>query len=243
MSYALKYETEYSDCDMRGVIKPSAVLRLLQNAAVRDSIEAGDPYTGLNAKQAMWVIARLRFRMARPVMAGERISVSTAIGRVVGIVAYRDYDIFDGDGNQIGSAAGIMMLMDRETRKYAELRLTVGQDTTAGTARSKTDRPQNFKIPGSAKAVGEYLFTYSDADINRHVANIRYADIAFDAYEMNTYERAFISEMQINYNHECFPGETVVIERAEDPDYYYVSGTKDGVSRFDVRFKLEPAKN
>ena len=80
---------------------------------------------------------------------------------------------------------------------------------------------------------------YGDTDVNRHMNNMKYADIACDAIRYDLCGGQFISEVQINYLQECFPGEELLILRGEADGARYVRGTDAGGQvRFEVSLRL-----
>jgi len=80
---------------------------------------------------------------------------------------------------------------------------------------------------------------YSDVDINGHMNNTKYADIACDAVHYERFRDVFLSEVQINYLQESFPEDEILVFCAEAADAYYVRGADaGGQSRFEARLRM-----
>ena len=81
---------------------------------------------------------------------------------------------------------------------------------------------------------------YSDTDINGHMGNTRYVDLAADAAELDLRPHGvFLREILISYVGECFSGETLNIYRGKENGQLYIHGTGEkGDDRFDCRIRM-----
>ena len=95
---------------------------------------------------------------------------------------------------------------------------------------------QKLSAPEGMALTEERRLHYSEADINGHVNNARYADFACDTLDMDRLEQdRFLSQMQIGYLAECRPGDLLTLETGEQEDGVYVRGTdQEGKSRFEA---------
>ena len=240
-SYSVVRRIQYSDCDMFGRIKPSAVFCLLQSAAVEHSFAVGSPLVKPRGGTAMWVVARTYYKFDRPVTVNEKIFVHTAIRMPLGFAFYRDYEFYDESGQQIGMATSIWALTDRNTKRNVGVGISAGlKSMTKISGSLKSNRITRFRFPSSMAKTAVYTFTNSDLDMNGHVANVRYGDIAFDSINLDIYRHQFISELQINYNVECRRGETIDIFTGRDDVHRYIRGSVDSKVRFEVKMRLLP---
>jgi acyl-ACP thioesterase len=84
------------------------------------------------------------------------------------------------------------------------------------------------------------LVHYSDADVNGHVNNVRYADFACDALHLERLEEGrFVSSMQIGYLKECRPGEQLTLSTGQTGELWVVHGADEGgTPRFDAGLTL-----
>ena len=83
---------------------------------------------------------------------------------------------------------------------------------------------------------------YSDADVNGHVNNARYADFVCDALHLEKLGAGqFVSSLQVGFLHECRPGEALDLWVGQGEGTHYVHGTGlQGDSRFDAALTLSP---
>ena len=82
---------------------------------------------------------------------------------------------------------------------------------------------------------------YSDTDVNGHMNNMRYADVACDALGLETMDGVSPSQMQINFLQECRAGQTLKVFGKWEQDTAFARGTDAaGKPRFDVCIGFSP---
>ena len=80
--------------------------------------------------------------------------------------------------------------------------------------------------------VADHAVRYSDVDSNRHVNNTRYTAWAMDCLPDELTFTQDLREIEINFNREARPGETVSLFHAEDGGSHYVEGRVGDISIF-----------
>ena len=188
-SYSVVRRIQYSDCDMFGRIKPSAVFCLLQSAAVEHSFAVGSPLVKPRGGTAMWVVARTYYKFDRPVTVNEKIFVHTAIRMPLGFAFYRDYEFYDESGQQIGMATSIWALTDRNTKRNVGVGISAGlKSMTKISGSLKSNRITRFRFPSSMAKTAVYTFTNSDLD------TVSYTHL--DVYKRQILDKAFCQEIK-----------------------------------------------
>ncbi len=81
---------------------------------------------------------------------------------------------------------------------------------------------------------------YSDTDLNGHMNNTRYVDLATDAAELDLRPRGvFMQEIWISYVGECYSGERLNLYRGRAGGLLYIHGSGlDGSARFDCVIQM-----
>ena len=80
---------------------------------------------------------------------------------------------------------------------------------------------------------------YSDTDINGHINNTRYVDLACDAAELDKRPHGvFMQEILISYVNECFAGEELEIYRGKQDGQLYFHGVGSADDRFDCTIRM-----
>ena len=238
--YEHKTPIDTRDVDGRSQCRPSALLGHLQEAATLAAESRGFGRELLMERyDAFWMLARLWYRLERPLCWGEELNIHTWHRGGKGASMYRDFDLYV-DGKHVGEAVSVWALVRQSDRKMLRLSQIPELEGTEGGERNKSILLSKLHLPDTMSVAERRLMRYSDTDINAHVNNTRYADFACDAIRAERLkEGQFIREMQLGYHAECLPGESIDLFTAQQDDTYFVHGIDEsGKSRFDVRLIL-----
>ena len=238
--YEYKTNIDTRDVDGRSLCRPSALLGYLQEAATLAAETRGFGRDVLMARYgAFWMLARIWYRLDRPLRWGETLTVHTWHRGGRGASMYRDFDLFV-DGKAVGEAVSVWVLVQGEDRKMLRLSQIPELEGTQGGERNKDKLLTKLRIPGDMELAERRLMHYSDTDINGHVNNTRYADFACDAIRADLLpEDRFVASVQLGYTAECCPGEMISMLTAREGEECFVHGIDEsGKSRFDARLIL-----
>ena len=237
-----EYQTKIGsrEVDGQGHCRPSALLGELQEAAVLAAEEGGfgREHT-IREYGAFWMLARIWYRLERPVSMDDALTVRTWHRGGTGASMYRDFDLYI-DGAPAGEAVSVWVLADVKSRRLLRLRdVSILEGTSGGTLCKDMLLPR-LRLPGELAGAERRTLHYSDTDINGHVNNTRYADFACDALRADLFPRgSFVQQLQIGYNAECRPGETLSLLTAREGERHFVRGVDDaGGVRFEAALTL-----
>lgn len=238
MSVWYDYSTEVDsrDIDGQGHCRPSAVLGILQEAATRAAEDRGFGREVLMERYgAFWVLARIWYRLDRPLLWEEELTVRTwhRGGRAASM--YRDFDLYTG-GAPVGEAVSVWALTSLSDRKLLRLSTVPELEGTDGGDLCKEITLSRLRMPADMVQAEVRPMRYSDTDMNGHVNNTRYADFVCDALECDRLlPDRFVSSLQIGYTAECRPGEVLTIFTGREGERQFVHGVDGaGRSRFDA---------
>ena len=240
------YETEFhigaGETGLYGQCRPSGVMGILQEAATDAgcALHVSGPEM-LEKYHAIWMVARIRYQLARPLRWDERVTVRTWHRGDKGAALYRDFDL-RVNGRPVGEAVATWVLADLDSRRLLRMsRLEEARGTDGGEL-CRSGTLSRLRLPETMALAERRRFGYSDTDVNGHVNNVKYADYIADALRLEELlEGSFVSSLQIGYLHECRAGETVGLYTGREGGTYFVHGADEaGVSRFDGALTLEP---
>lgn len=228
------------DTDPRGHCRPSALLGHLQVAATAAAEEGGCGRELLLERYgAVWILARIRYELSRPLIWKEELTVDTwhRGGRAGGL--YRDFDLFSG-GKRVGQAVSLWVLMERESRRLLGMARVPELASGAVMREDRRQMLSRLRMPEELELAERRLMHYSDTDINGHVNNTKYADFACDAIRAERLAPGqFVSAMQINYVAECHAGDTIIMQTAARGETHFVRGMDEtGGERFTAELTI-----
>ena len=238
---ALYYEhcvtIDSRDVDGAGSCRPSALLGHLQEAATMAAEVGGFGREVLFREcGAFWMLARMWYRLERPLHWGEKLRIQTWHRGGKGAMMYRDFDLFVGE-EYVGESISVWVLAHEQSRKLLRMDSVAALKDTGGGEFCKSKPLAKIRILGELMETEPRRMRYSDTDINGHVNNTRYADFACDALEMEKLRKdQFLSEMQLGYLAECQAGEILSMWVGGEGDAHFVKGV-DGEEnpRFETR--------
>ncbi len=235
MYYEGSYAVDSRDVDPWNHCRPSGLMGILQEVAVAAACElhASRPEM-LDKYNLFWMLARMWYRLDRPLGWNERLNVRTWHRGGSGASCYRDYDLFVA-GRPVGEAVSVWVLADADTHRLARMSKIEEFQGTDGGGLCKDKTLSRFKLPREMAAADHRPMHYSDTDINGHVNNVRYADFICDAIRMDRLGReSYVSALQVDYLAECMAGETITLLTGRQDGLWYVQGADGaGKSRFE----------
>ena len=238
-TYSDTYHISSTDTDASYELRPSALFAYLQRAITDHSQLVGTSRDDMLEKyNCYWMVLRIWVRLNRPVIWGEMLTVRVTVRHPVGTRVYRDCDLYVGQ-EQVGEATTVWVLANRSTHRPIQLEhLPELPEKDPQGAKSIT--LSRIRFPENMALHDRRSLYYSDTDINGHINNTRYVDLASDAAELNLRPHGvFLQEIMISYVDECFAGEALNIYRGKADGLLYIHGTGEtGSDRFDCTIRM-----
>ncbi len=167
------------DVDMFRRLRTSELFRLLQEASIRHTEQLGMGRDKTLDKGILWVLLMQRAEIARMPEYDERVVLKSWPGRTMHLLFPRYYSLETADGEPLLKASALWSLVDEKTRKvvFPEKYGVVIEGVVTGeeiampgaTAKGECTRERSFTVP------------YSFVDLNGHMNNTRYFDLAEDS--------------------------------------------------------------
>ena len=223
-SYTDTFELRSLACDMQGRWKPGAILETMQEIAGDHCARLGLPRPVMDGLGIAWVLSRVRVQLKRQPRMGETISASTWPLPPRHLFYPRVNAFLDGEGNEIGAASSLWLLMDLNTRRV------VNSDAVLARLPDNADMPAGIAIGAARPLAGEAVVKelvapYSDFDLNGHVNNTRYLDWTMNALGHGVLAEKWISDFCVSYDREVRPDEVIRTELVRDGDRFSFCGS------------------
>lgn len=228
---------------------PLLVSRIIDiSTAHANALGVGNP--SMEALNCGWVLSRLAIEMTRYPKVNSTYSLTTWVETWNRHFSERMIMVSDAEGNPIGYARSIWMVLNYETRENAGLsHLSLPPDMISSW-RCPIPRQGKHHPVMAADFPGElpkgalrathpdtlYKFLYCDLDFYRHVNTVRYIALLMNQFSLDEMDKYMVKRMEIAFMHEGTYGSTVAISRAGSPDDNEVSIAinaiaEDGISK------------
>ena len=195
------YDIKSYEVNANGEIKPSFLLHHLEDIAHINAELLGFGYNNTYSKGLGWFVLKYHLKFDRMPRSWENIKIKSWPTPQKGIQCRRDFEICDEEGNKIGAAASLWVLIDLNTKRIvpAKKLLEYPELTTEYSLESEFE-----KIPSVENTDKEITLTstYEDIDMNQHVNNANYLTWALKAINYDFLTKNSIREIEINYKKE-----------------------------------------
>ncbi len=216
----LKIKASQADASLR--LRPSSLLTLLQEISIEHTEILGYPRETTLDKGLLWVVAKERIEIKRMPKYDESIELITYPSKTMHVLFPRSYLLKDDKGEIIVEASAVWALIDVKSRKIvnpSEHHIDI-PDLSEG-------RPFIFplggKMPSSFSREAEIKASYSLCDLNKHLNNAFYLDIAEDLLPIPYLLEHEVKSIEIEYLHEVKIGESLHIDYEKVGDDCYFS--------------------
>ena len=217
-----------------GSCRPGALLHFLEDAAQRHATALGvGRQLLLTRRNCVWMLVRSWYRLLRPIVAGESLTVETWPCGTDGLLSNRAFSLLVGE-EAVGQAAQAWVTVDIDRRQ-----LVLARDVSEIRDLRVPERPmpirlRKLRLPAVEDALSVTVQA-ADMDLNGHLNNARYMN-----YAMLPLPDAFVQELQINYDRECTAGDKLMLQTACGDSVRYVRGVReDGLTSFEARFTMD----
>ena len=237
MKWTENYRINSHDCDAAGKVRPSLILRYMQETANLQLKALGPTSKELIAEDRAFIFSRINMSIYGTLHAYDDITVSSWACESRGVSFNRCYQIRRGD-EIIAEAASVWGLIGISNRRiYRVEDVILGFDVDEPL---ELDAPKRVHIPRelSLALVGERTVVYSDLDINQHMNNTNYPDMLCDFMPDAVKKR--ILSVNISFAGEAKLGETLKIYMCEsDGQYYFRTIRTDGAINVEAMIMVE----
>ncbi len=237
--YSLDLTVRGFECDAADRLRPAVALRYLQEAATGHLDSLGLGYRRLYDEGMFFVLIGQGLRVLRAPRRGERITIATAPVAAQGARMFRETVLLDETGALLCENQTAWALLALETgRPMRSSRFPHELPMLRGEWRPFAD-PSRLKIPDAEEACGDRLVRLSDLDVNEHMNNTVYADVALDCFADPLLGSGGVDTLLLRYQRQARLGETMTLRRGQGDSCFWVDGRVDGAPCFSAQFSLK----
>lgn len=222
------------ECDAALFMRPECILHWIQDIAEEHASTLGFGYDMCDREGLAWVEVRLLIDIHRVPAWKEKVTVSTWSYPVSPVIAGREFDLRDAEGNVLAEIATQWVIIDVARRRPVALRKHLGYF-----AGDPGDLPPIQQRLGSLPPVksdfpaARYAALPHTVDFNRHVNNSFYLLWALDT--PGACESRALREIRIDFLKESMPGDEIDVHVIRSGREELFSLTCSGTERARVR--------
>ena len=207
------FEKEYTvgnrDIENSKKATNKAIMKYLENIACSHSDMVGYGINTIEQTGVAWVLLDWKYKIIERPKYGQNIKIKTWSRKMEKCSAYRDFQIFDENENILAIATTKWVLIDTNTGKIQripeEFIIKYQSEPERSVFYEEIEKIQEVEEEENSIQI---KIRRTDLDINNHVNNLNYLDLAYEVLPDEVYNKE-IKNIRITYKHQIVPGETV----------------------------------
>ncbi|MBQ3706698.1 MAG: hypothetical protein II889_02215, partial [Clostridia bacterium] len=218
--YGIEYRILSSDTDASRRLRLSRLFTFLQEASIAHTTELGMGREKTLDRGLLWIVTLQQADIARLPVYDERVRLFSWPGDTMHLLFPRYYRMEDGNGETIVKASAIWALMDCKTRRVVfpeEYGVEIAGERTG----AEPALPSAPKPPKNGETE-RFAVPYSYVDLNGHMNNTRYFDLAEDCVGAAAEGRE-LHAVATEYKAEARMGDRLFLRWGGDGDRFFLS--------------------
>lgn len=203
MFFTQDFNISLSMLSQNTYISNKGFLSLLQDIAEMHSASISYGVTDIDKTNRSWALLNWKVKFISRPKYGDTITIKTWSRYSTKIYSYRDFEILNSSGETIAIATSKWILIDVQKGKVARLEEKIidmyhpeSKSVFGITEIDKLEEPESYS------SIINYTIRKSDIDVNKHVNNLCYLDIALEAFPGDSIEFNSCNEFEILYKHQ-----------------------------------------
>ncbi len=230
------YETRLrvlsSQVDSSRRMRVSTLFTLLQEAAIAHTTQLGMGREKTLDRGLLWAVTMQRAQVERLPVYDEEVTLASWPGAAMHVLFPRYYQLTGTDGKVLVRASALWVLMDRRERRFV-FPEAWGIRIDAVTTGAELPLPTPPKL-GEPTGEGSFTVPYSYVDLNGHMNNTRYFDLAEDWMPPDLRLRP-LREAAVEYGGEARLGTPIHLTHRLEESSFSLSGETEGKRLFRLR--------
>ena len=222
--YEITFRIPASDTDALQRLRVSRLFTFLQEAACAHTEMLGVTRAMTLDRGYLWVVTIQQAKITRMPLYDETVTLQSLPGKITHTFFPRYARLLDAHGNELVNAAALWMLMDASTRRML-LPADAGVFIEDGHADWGAFWPRPPRLP-PGEPDRTFKVPYSYTDLNGHMNNTRYFDLAEDCMP-DGYRRAALRSVSTEYTDEARADETLNLTVSAENGEFRISGQTD----------------
>ena len=221
----LKHTFNFSirDINKNTELTNKAILGFFEDVGGYHSDITGYGLKDIEKTKLSWVLLHSKMKVLKRMKYGDTINVKTWSRGAVRACCYRDYEIYNSKNELcvIGTSKwtlihlekGLIRLTDELIEKYQTENRVVFENFNF----------DKLKEPDESLLTFEYKVQRRDIDINNHMHNLCYLDLAYEALPQEIYENVSFDNVEIMYKNGAFLGDNLKCFYSNVNNEYFVT--------------------
>lgn len=175
-----KYIINEKQVNSAGEFRTQELFEILTEMGGIHSEMIGNGSDVLMAKKLSWVLLTWKIKFIKRPKLNDEILVKTWVRKSDGITSVRDFEVYNSEDEKIIIASSKWCLINLETRRPVRFDDDLSNAYAPEDKNAFGEELPRVKEPQEYELEKEYVIQKDDIDVNGHVHNSNYLDVAFD---------------------------------------------------------------
>ena len=218
--YSFKSRVRFSEAAADEKLSITGLMNYLHDCSIFHSEDVGAGFSYMKETKRSWLLSAWNVEVLRRPEVAEEITIATWPYEFKGIYGLRNYAIMDREGNYLVKADSCWFLTSMETgRPVRPTAEDIAPYVLAEPRMDMEELPRKIALPDDLQEVCRVVIMKHHLDINHHVNNVQYVDIACEAVPADRE----IQRIRAEYKRAAVLGDVVVLTCAEQDGTYFIS--------------------
>lgn len=223
--FSHNFEISFRDVNKSHEMHTRKFLECLEDIGGLHSDTVGYGFNNINETNLTWILLYWKLRIFKRPSSEQVITVKTWARNSTRAYTLRDFEIYDSNQNLIALATSKWALLNAETMTIARIRPEIINKYGPEDIPVFKEEPETGKIiePENHSSIFIYKVLRKDIDINNHVHNTFYLDLAYETLPDDVYSNISFNNVEIMYKKEIKLGETIKCFYSNINNEHYVT--------------------
>ena len=224
MIFEHNFEMGIKDVGKDGLLENRAILEMLEDIGAYHSDLAGYGINDIPEKKIVWILLGWKLKVIKRPKYGQTIHIKTWGRDMLKAFTYRDFELYDSEKNLCAIATSKWTLINTDTNRVTRITDEIAGSYKVEDKKVFNDEPMGkIQVPTTFSNIVDYKVNRRDIDINGHMHNLYYLDLAYEALPEEIYEKRPFDNVNIQYKKEIKLGEKVICKYAKVENKYNVT--------------------
>lgn len=227
MIYKERYKVELEDIGRENKIDNKRIVTIMEDIAGSHSDKVGLGVSASAINKKAWVLLDWKIKILKRPAYNEYIDASTWSRKSDRLCAFRDFELYDQNGELCAIGTSRWLYMDLVRRRPIildnKMNDTYGTETEKNVFDEeikKIELPDLDNLPDNIMVTEKpYLIQRRDIDINGHLHNVSYLEAALEAVPEDIYKNVDFNYIRIEYKKEIMQNDNIKIKCLTDNNY------------------------
>ena len=221
MIYTIDYLPRFRESDHDGLVGLRGYMDYFQDVAAgqyhvlnRDNCTIHEKYG------AAWVYSKYRLKIYGKTDFDHPLCISAWISRLDAVRSWQEMEVKRGEEllceGRLESC--LIDLKDLSIARMSRIELPEGLVVDRMTATGSFER--RMKFPDGAQYCYTHTVRYCELDNNRHMNNLHYVELFLNAFDLDFYDRYFVTDFELQFIRQAYPGDELDVYLTQEGEEY-----------------------